>query len=61
GNLGTTPPGELLEAACEEDVLFLIPNSERSEWQYPREAVNALKEELAFVGEVGDFEVYAVS
>ncbi len=61
GNLGTTPPGELLEAACEEDVLFLIPNSERSEWQYPREAVNTLKKELNLVGSVGDFEVYTVS
>ncbi|MCD7751907.1 MAG: hypothetical protein LUI10_09260 [Lachnospiraceae bacterium] len=61
GNLGTTPPEDLLAAACEEDVIFLLPNSERKEWQYPRAEVNALKEELHKVGSVGEFEVYAVT
>ncbi|MCD8326156.1 MAG: hypothetical protein LUC90_05585 [Lachnospiraceae bacterium] len=58
GNLGTTSPEELLEQACEEDVVFLIPNSEKKEWQYPRSAVNALKKELNYAGSVGEFDVY---
>ncbi|MCD8131784.1 MAG: glycosyltransferase family 39 protein [Lachnospiraceae bacterium] len=58
GNLGTTPPEELLEEACQEDVIFLVPNSEKQEWQYPRSAVNTLKKELLYAGSVGDFDVY---
>ncbi|MCD7807453.1 MAG: hypothetical protein LUH19_08980 [Lachnospiraceae bacterium] len=58
GNLGTTPPQELLEQACREDVVFLVPNSEKKEWQYPWSAVKSLKTKLSYAGSVGDFDVY---
>ena len=56
GNLGTTPPEELLENAAVEGSLFLVPTSERGQWQYPYDAVRKLTKEWADQGEsIGDF------
>ncbi len=58
GNMGTTPPEDLLAAAVKENTIFLIPGKDLTEWQYPFDAVNALKKELVKGEEIGGFIAY---
>ena len=60
GNLGTTPPEELLKDAAKEGVIFLMPGKDRTEWQFPTDAVNNLKKELVKGETVGEFTEYLV-
>lgn len=57
GNLGTKTPEECL-AETDDGAVFLLPDSTRKQFQYPRDAINEFKETLTEGGTIGEFTVY---
>lgn len=57
GNLGTKTPTACLEEA-DKNAVFLMPDSSRGQFQYPRAEIEAFLEGLKKTGEIGAFAIY---
>ncbi|MBR2802333.1 MAG: hypothetical protein IKE21_07050 [Erysipelotrichaceae bacterium] len=62
GNLGTKEPAACLEESLAPDNIYLIPDADRKNTQFPRKEINVFRtDHLVFLHRLGQFMIYEVN